>query len=127
MFWDQLKRIKKGEKILKVQAYADPEKLGNDMQHIADIVLLTDLHTSIEGDARLHFQHRQVSRDRKYWSGAAHRLNEDPFFARNEKTTFGNEVPEGFWPDNDEDAYEVYMHQQGTYNCPFAWLVGLTA
>jgi len=39
------------------------------------------------------------------------------------KKNWGTDVPEGVWPDNDEEAEEFFIEMQQTYGCPFAWLL----
>ena len=61
MFYDQLKRIKKGKTILKVfakRAQVNPD--DGELVHIANVVLASELYTGVGGDARLQFQHVKV-------------------------------------------------------------------
>ena len=49
-------------------------------EHIANIILKTDLHTSVWADELLYFRHRPVHLDRKFWSRGLKRLDEDVKF-----------------------------------------------
>ena len=62
-WYDQLKTIKSGESVLEVFAMTAPPALNGELVKIADIVLETDLYTSVFGDERLHFQHVRVMND----------------------------------------------------------------
>lgn len=59
-FLDQLSTIKKGKTLFEVHARAEPESLDGGLQHIANIVLDSDLMISLEGDRRLFFRHDRV-------------------------------------------------------------------
>ena len=109
MFYDQMKRIKKGKTILKVFGVGDQE----DPVHIANVVLESQLYTSAAGDTRLQFRHERVHRDYKYYIGKdLTGIIEDPVF---EQPSFKSgthwifDTPESAWPqDNDEEAKEMY-------------------
>ena len=93
---------------------------------IADLVLMTDLYTSVWGDETLLFRHQDPSWDRKYWSPALRRLDEDMAFDRNNPDdTWGDTVPP-YWDDQmAAAARETYVAQSEKYGCPFAWLLGM--
>ena len=97
MFYDQLKRIPEGTNILEVYALTVPLVLGGIHVKIADIKLKTSLVTSRFGDERLYFQHRRISRDRRYWTREVRNLEEDPFFENNATNNWGKTVPDT-WP-----------------------------
>jgi len=114
-----------GETIYEVFAYQPSHDEEPEIEEkIADIVLQTDLYTSKWADEDLYFRHRHVHLDRKYWTRGLKRLNEDPRFDKKE-VFWGNKVSD-YWPtDNVEQAKETYMDQMETYDCPFAWLLGM--
>ena len=82
MFYDQLKTIPVGATILEVWAITAPvaDQFDTERVKIADVKLLSPLITSTFADTRLFFQHKRVQRDRKYWTRAMRKFNEDQFF-----------------------------------------------
>lgn len=107
---DQLRdNIKDGDTIMEAWAWTGPPDLpGSEHVHIANIVLKTDLYTSVFGDNRLFFQHRRAHRDYRRWPAAWDDHKHD-WFEKNEDTIWGKEVPQGVWPTNDEDAENFYI------------------
>ena len=128
MFLEQLKRVKVGETIVEVFARSEPESIGGGLVHIANVVLLSDLFTSLQGDARLHFQHRRVHEDFKFWPKNVRNAISDPRLERRvdfKTTTYWKEAAEA-WPQNDDEkAKEMYTDQVETFGCPFAWILGM--
>ena len=86
--------------------------------------MLSGLHTSEFGDNRLFFRHQSIGKDRKFWKKSWRRLREDPFFSKKkEENLWGNEVPDT-WPVDDEDeAKLMYDEQVKNFGCPFQWLL----
>ncbi len=67
MWYDQLMDSHMaGDTIYEVHAWSKPEHLGGELTKIADIKLLTDLHTSHWADENLYFRHRGLYHDFKY-------------------------------------------------------------
>lgn len=48
---------------MEVHALTAPEQYGGELVKIADIVLKTDLYTSVFGDENLFFEHQRVTKD----------------------------------------------------------------
>jgi len=118
--------IPKGSIILDVYAVTAPTSLEESKRvKVAEVKLLTDLYTSKHGDERLYFQHKRIQSDRKYYPKKWKKLARETelCFSNEDEETFGNEVPEGVWPENDSDAKFFFEHQQRTSGCPFAWLL----
>ena len=125
MFFDQLKRIKKGEVLFTVFGWTAPNEEGFDGRRvkIAEVKLKTDLYTSEFGDERLFFKHTDIRNDMvEHWSADWFLLREDKYQKRTEKSTWGNTVPDT-WPSTDEEAQEMYIAQVSEHGCPFAWLL----
>lgn len=96
--------------------------LDDKLVMIAEIKLQTDLVTSEWADEKLFFQHKQIAKDRKFWPRSWRRLNEDPRFdKRDPDNVFGNETPA--WPQDTEEAKELFADQMETWGCPFEWLM----
>ena len=72
-WYEELKAIPRGSTLFHVFAWDEPEALGGTRTKIADIVLNSELHTSLEGDQSLFFRHESISKDRKRWSRAVRR------------------------------------------------------
>ena len=106
-----------------MEAWTAPEELGGELVHIANVNLLTDLITSTWGDEVLHFQHRRVHHDWKFWKREWKRLRKDVFIPKTDENTWGDTVPAGVWPDDDDMAEIMYNEQVEEYGCPFAWLL----
>jgi len=101
-----------------------PEALDGELIHIADIKLLSPLHTSEFGDNRLFFRHQSIAKDRKFWPREWRRLREDPFFSKkNEDNIWGRDVPEDVWPEDEDAAKALYDAQVSEFGCPFQWLL----
>ena len=69
MWYDQLKDAHSvGDIIYEVHALTAPTgELGGELVKIADIKLLTELHTSQWADQNLYFRHKGLYWDFKYW------------------------------------------------------------
>ena len=93
---------------------------------IADLVLKTDLYTSVWGDTKMLFRHQDPMWDRRYWPVGLRRLDEDMAFDKhNPDDIWGHEVP-SYWHDEmAAAAKETYVAQSEQYGCPFAWLLGM--
>lgn len=66
-WYDQVKSVaSNGDTILNVWAKTDPYD-DDSWKHIADLVLLSDMVTSLFGDQRLFFQHKRFGYDKDYW------------------------------------------------------------
>jgi len=65
--------------------------------------------------------------DRKFWSAALRRLDEDVRVGRKSNTDnfWGNKVPKNVWPTDKKEAEAKYIDQMNIYGCPFAWLLDL--
>merc|ERR1711993_92274 len=63
---------------------------------------------------------QSIGKDRKFWKKSWRRLREDPFFSKKkEENLWGNEVPDT-WPVDDEDeAKLMYDEQVKNFGCPF--------
>ena len=94
--------------ILKEDPY-EPREL----EHIANIRLLTYFKTSLFGDQRLFFRHLNIAGDRLLWPTAWRLMREDLTQSKDDPdNVWGNEVPAGVWPDNDVDAEAFFLEQQ---------------
>jgi len=112
MFYDQLKRFEAGQVLLDVYALTKPRAIEDAKEvKIAKIVLITKLVTSKWGDDKLHFRHRDVQRDFRYWPRKWRRHHKDVKIDDDEENTWGEEVPEGVWPASEEEAKTFYMDQ----------------
>jgi len=108
-WYEQLQRIPEDSTIFEVFGWTAPEKLDGELVKIADIKLRSALHTSEFGDNRLFFRHQGIAKDRKFWPKAWRRTGDDPWFSRKvEKNIWGFEVPEGVWPDDEDEAKALY-------------------
>lgn len=143
MFYDQLKSIpyfepdsegnlQDGESnhLMEAWALTAPIDLDGEWVKIADINLMSQLYTSNFADTRLYFQHRKINRDRKYWPWAWRNEDEDPKFDRHNLDNMwpakNNYLPPGVvWPEDREEAKDLYTEQISEHGCPFAWLLGL--
>lgn len=100
----------------------DGELLEDKLMKIGEITMLSDFVTSEWADKVLYFQHRQITRDRKFWPKEWKDFNEDPFFDNSvEENRFGRETP--YWPKDAEEAEALYDDQVKTWGCPFEWLM----
>ena len=108
-----MKTIEAGSTILEVHALTAPKAIGTGkLVHIADLVLITPLVTSKWGDEHLHFRHRNVQSDVKFWPKTwGRKACGDVTFVRNADTTWGRKVPQGVWPETDEKAEDFYIEQ----------------
>ena len=79
--------------------------------------------TSKFADGTLHFRHRHASKDKKYWPKPWRRERPLVRFARNEDTIWGDKVPQGVWPETDDEAEAFFIEQIEESGCPFAWLL----
>jgi hypothetical protein len=126
MFYSQLMdELNEGDIVFEVRAPVDPTAETVEMEHIANIRLLTNFRTSFFGDTRLFFQHKRTSHDRKLWPVAWRRLAEDPVFDRTDANNlWGFEVPD-VWPDNEREAQAFFIENatHEPWKCPFAWLL----
>ena len=68
-WYDEIKsNISQGEVIYEVYAYRPSTSQAEESEiKIADVRLLTPLHTSLWADEHLYFKHKRIQRDRKYW------------------------------------------------------------
>jgi len=58
-------------------------------------------------DKTLYFQHRQITRDRKFWPQEWRDFDEDPFFDKlDEENIFGRVTPD--WPEDPAEAEALY-------------------
>ena len=111
---------------MRVYAWDMPEGEGfedRERVHIADIVLKSKLFTSLQGDARLYFQHLRVGVDREVWPREWKKADTD-FQAERQETAFPGILN---WPETDEEAREKYVNSimkddNGVRGCPFSWL-----
>jgi len=70
---------------------------------MGDVVMRSDLIISEYADKKLYFQHRQITRDRKFWEPEWRALEEDKFFDKNDpENVFGMETPA--WPEDSDEA-----------------------
>jgi len=123
--------LTEGDVIYEVYAQTEPMFPGEEEEGfvledklvmIAELKLKTDLVTSKWGDESLFFQHRQIFKDRKFWPRSWKRLNEDVRFDKKDPdNVFGNTTPA--WPEDTEEAKELYVEQMNTWGCPFEWLM----
>ena len=124
-----MKRIEADTTILEVHAMTAPvgatTPTGEEgkLVKIADIILRTPLLTSKWGDANLFFRHRPVHKDRRYWPRDWVRNHSDVAFKKTEENIWGFEVPQGVWPETDDEAEAFYIEQVKETGCPFAWLL----
>ena len=82
---------------------------GSQLVKIADIVLRTQLLTSAWGDANLYFRHRGVFNDYKFWPRLWRQEHADVHFRKTEESIWGFEVPQGVWPETDDEAEAFYI------------------
>jgi len=122
MWYDQLKDAHElGDTIYEVHALTAPEALGGELVKIADINLMTELHTSRWADENLYFRHKGLYWDFRYWpKDWRHHERAWNFHMMNPKT---DTVPAGWPTDDDEKAKAMYEDQVANYGCPFAWLL----
>ena len=59
-WYEELQNIPRGTILFHVFAWDRPEALGGTRTKIADIVLNSELHTSLEGDNSLFFRHQPI-------------------------------------------------------------------
>ena len=114
-----------GDIVLQVHAPKDPLAPVRELEHIANVRLLTDLTTSRFGDERLFFKHLQISMDYRVWPAEWRTLkSEDKRYDwRNTDLHWGHEVPAS-WPEDPDAAEAFYMQNENSYyGCPFAWLL----
>ena len=109
--------------VYEVYALTGPACLGGDFVKVADIKLLTKPVTSRFADEKLYFRHGRPQADYKYWTKAWRQGHKDAIFENTEEFIFGNEVPEGVWPETDEEAEKFFVDQIKEFRCPFAWLL----
>ena len=122
-WYDQLRdHFAVGDTIYKVTALTAPEALGGERKHVANLILKTTLRTSEYGDDYLFFQHFELEDDMDFWPSSWVNLGEDLEFDDDEEG-FGDDIPEGVWPEDNEEAKAFFMEQERTYGCPFAWLL----
>ena len=122
MWYDQLMDSHSaGDTIYEVHALTAPVDFGGELIKIADVKLLTDLHTSRWADENLYFRHKSVYWDMKYWENSwkDHERSWN-FHKMNAKTST---VPAGWPTDDDEAAKAMYEDQVQAHGCPFAWLL----
>ena len=62
-FTEDLTSIPKGSTLYEVWALDQPTELGGTEQHIADLVLVSDMVTSLWGDKNLYFRHQDMAED----------------------------------------------------------------
>jgi len=62
-FTEDLTSISKGSTLYEVWALDKPVELGGEEQHIADLVLVSDMVTSLWGDQHLFFRHQDMAED----------------------------------------------------------------
>ena len=126
MFYDQLKRIQQGSKILELWGLSAPLSLGGMWIKMGDINLKTPLYTSSFGDTRLFFKHRRLFHDRSWWPSTWRAAANDFTVDTTDPTlVWGNSVPAGIWPTQDDTAAKTfYVDQVTKYGCPFGWLIG---
>jgi len=62
-FTEDLTSIPKGSTLYEVWAMDQPTELGGTEQHIADLVLVSDMVTSLWGDQHLFFRHQDMAED----------------------------------------------------------------
>ena len=110
--------------VYEVHALTSPACIGGDYVKIADIKLLTKPVTSKFADTNLYFRHGRPQADYKYWPMEWRRGHKDAIFENTEEHIWGSEVPEGVWPETDEEAEKFFVKQITEYKFPFAWLLG---
>ena len=59
----QLMTLPPGTRLYRVLARSAPERLGGQETHIADLVLTSELTTSLWGDKHLFFRHQDMADD----------------------------------------------------------------
>lgn len=110
---------------MEVHALTAPEQYGGELVKIADIVLKTDLYTSVFGDENLFFEHQRVTKDLfgghgfpRQWKVLDHKFQ-----------TFPDNHYDGFtgindWPTSESEAESTYMDliSESGGGCPFSWL-----
>jgi len=62
-FTEDLTSIRAGSTLYEVWALDNPVELGGEEQHIADLVLVSDMVTSLWGDQHLFFRHQDMAED----------------------------------------------------------------
>jgi len=62
-FTEDLVSIPKGSLLYEVWALDNPAELGGTEKHIADLVLVSDMITSVWGDQHLFFRHQDMAED----------------------------------------------------------------
>merc|ERR1712059_90240 len=60
---EDLKTIPQGTTLYQVFALDQPEELGGTEEHIADLVLVSQMVTSLWGDSKLFFRHQDMMED----------------------------------------------------------------
>ena len=60
---NQLMTIPSGSRLYTVFAMSAPRELGGEETHIADLVLTSELTTSVWGDKHLYFRHQNMADD----------------------------------------------------------------
>ena len=62
----------KGDKLFDVKALIDPlvPVAEQEWVKIGEIILDSDMYTSLFGDERLFFRHQRVETDKRYWPKA---------------------------------------------------------
>jgi len=121
-FLDQLQRLEAGMNVYDVYALTAPICREGEFIKIAEIKLKTKPVTSKFGDTNLYFRHARPQSDYKYWPRAWN-FDKDPIFENTGDNIWGDKVPEGVWPDNDEQAEKFFVDQIAEFGCPFAWLL----
>ena len=93
-----------------MHALTAPESLGGELVKIADVNLVTKLHTSLWADLNLYFRHKGLYWDFKYWPNEWRNYERSWNFHRmNAKTST---VPEGIWPTDDDEAAKAMFEDQ---------------
>ena len=117
--------VDEGDTIFEVHAYS-PE---DGEVHVANLVMVSELHTSEFGDTRLYFRHTKTpGNDKPYWPDDKRRAwwlieKESKLDNTDPTNLWGDQVPDTYPTDSDEAAKEFYVDQVRQFNCPFAWLL----
>lgn len=106
-----------GDLVYEVFAQVDPA--ATDQIKIGEVKLLTPMTTSKWADNRLFFQHKRISRDRKFWPKAWR--DADTKFERTSDNLLGDREID--WPTRPDKAKEKFIQQVETWGCPFEWLM----
>jgi len=65
-FTEIMKEIPSGETIYEIYAWDMPEEMGGSETHIGDLVIESQLVTSLWGDEHMFFRHHRMDEDLKY-------------------------------------------------------------